>query len=367
MYNPRYGIIVYFIFCLLPTIFFLSCDSDFKRQGADFIPLGRLPGHIFSQGFGVSADGVVAVGASFAPPPQDIPEAFRWTAKTGMVGLGNLSNTIGSFAQASNSDGSVIAGSGTIFDIKLAFRWTEATGMEHLNPVNSELPAAIATGISADGSVIVGGAKGGFMPEAYRWTADGGLVGLGTLSGSGGSSCAEGVSADGNIITGASTKGSEQILTFRWTKESGMVGLPLLDEALASEGFDISPDGNIIVGTTTFSDQGIISVEATIWNNDEVMGLGKIPGFPDSSAQAVSKDGSIVIGNSSGSSETAFIWDEQNGMRSLIDVLVNEGLEEELQGWVLIKAEGISDDGRVIVGTGINPIGLDEAFIAILP
>ncbi len=365
MYNPRYGIIVYFLFCLLPIIFFLSCDNDSKRQGADFIPLGRLPGHIFSQGFGVSADGVVAVGASF--DSSKTPEAFRWTAKTGMVGLGNLPNTIGSFAQAANSDGSVIVGSSTIFDIDVAFRWTEATGLERLTPENAELPAVIATGISADGSVIVGGAIGGFMPEAYRWTADGGLVGLGMLSGSGGSSCAEGVSADGNIITGASTKGSEQILTFRWTKESGMVGLPLLDEALASEGFDISPDGNIIVGTTTFS---ALSIEATIWNNDEVMGLGKIPGFPDSSARAVSKDGSIVIGNSSdssSSSETAFIWDEQNGMRSLIDVLVNEGLEEELQGWVLTKAEGISDDGRVIVGTGINPIGLDEAFIAILP
>ena len=47
-------------------------------------------------------------------------------------------------------------------------------------------------------------------------------------------------------------------------------------------------------------------------------------------------------------------------MRSLWDVLVNDyGLS--LSGWWLAAATGVSDDGKVIVGVGVNPAGDEEA------
>lgn len=59
----------------------------------------------------------------------------------------------------------------------------------------------------------------------------------------------------------------------------------------------------------------------------------------------------------------AFIWDAGNGMRKLDDVLVTDfGLD--LTGWTLKAASGVSDDGLVVAGFGINPDGNTEAFIA---
>jgi hypothetical protein len=58
----------------------------------------------------------------------------------------------------------------------------------------------------------------------------------------------------------------------------------------------------------------------------------------------------------------AFIWDDTNGMQGLKDVLNSQGLN--LTGWRLTEASAISDDGTTIVGTGKNPLGQTEAWIA---
>jgi len=39
----------------------------------------------------------------------------------------------------------------------------------------------------------------------------------------------------------------------------------------------------------------------------------------------------------------------------------------DMTGWVLLSAEGISADGLTIVGTGVNPNGDREAWVAVLP
>jgi len=74
-------------------------------------------------------------------------------------------------------------------------------------------------------------------------------------------------------------------------------------------------------------------------------------------------DGSVVVGYSING---AFIWDAAGGMQSLKKTLTNVyGID--LSGWYLIEATGISDDGSVIVGTGINPRGHTEAWRFVVP
>jgi hypothetical protein len=66
------------------------------------------------------------------------------------------------------------------------------------------------------------------------------------------------------------------------------------------------------------------------------------------------------------SGQEAFLWDSANGMRELDQVLTTLGLGPQLAGWDLYAATGISADGKVIVGWGTNPSGV-EAWIAIIP
>jgi uncharacterized membrane protein len=106
--------------------------------------------------------------------------------------------------------------------------------------------------------------------------------------------------------------------------------------------------------------------EAFLWTaTGGMQGLGDLAGGSFfSEAHSTSADGSVVVGRSnSASSREAFLWDALNGMRELDEVLVTDfGLD--LTGWTLQAATGVSDDGLVVSGYGLNPDGNIEAFIA---
>ncbi len=185
---------------------------------------------------------------------------------------------------------------------------------------------SVATGVSSNGSVIAGYGSSALGTEAFRRTNDGGMVGLGDLSGGNFESWAYAVSSDGSTVVGASSSAASfasyegNTEAFRWTSTGGMVG------------------------------------------------LGDLPGDEfHSTASAVSFDGSVIVGQSlSALGFEAFIWDSAHGMRSLQDLLVNQcGLD--LTGWTLRNATGISADGSTIVGSGYNPNGDLEAWIATIP
>jgi hypothetical protein len=83
------------------------------------------------------------------------------------------------------------------------------------------------------------------------------------------------------------------------------------------------------------------------------IGLGFLPGDNGSVAFAASADGSLIVGGSDGSESRAFVWDDEHGMRRLSDLLIAQG--DDLLGWRLVAASGVSADGRTIVGVGIDP------------
>jgi len=86
------------------------------------------------------------------------------------------------------------------------------------------------------------------------------------------------------------------------------------------------------------------------WKGGVLTELGVLPGTDRTSANAVSSDGSTVVGISSTDAfQEAFIWTDSNKMRTIIDELKARGLEPavDLQ---LTNADFISDDGKTIVG-----------------
>ncbi|HWP30436.1 MAG TPA: hypothetical protein VNK96_01735 [Fimbriimonadales bacterium] len=330
-----------------------------------FKGLGDLPGGNFeSVALGVSADGSVVVGYSKSANGQ---EAFRWTEDTGMVGLGDLpGSSFYSVASGASADGSVIVGYGTSSNGQEAFRWTQTAGMVGLGDLSGGGFSSTASGVSWDGTVVVGQGYSANGFEAFRWTAATGMVGLGDLPGGGFSSIALAVSEDGSVIVGSGYLGNG-FEAFRWTETTGMVGLGDLPGGNFSEAYGVSADGSVVVGRGTSAN----GYEAFRWTWLEGMvGLGDLPdgGF-DSRAHSVSGDGSVIVGQAfSSNGYEAFIWDSVYGMRSVSDWLKANGVSVP-PGWVLGTAYDVAvhNGFAIVVGTGWNPSGQTEAWIARVP
>jgi hypothetical protein len=138
----------------------------------------------------------------------------------------------------------------------------------------------------------------------------------------------------------------------------------------SSVAFGISPDGGTIVGA---SENGTPNKIPVLWNEaGEVIALGPPPPPGTCCISVIARDatlsGSVVVGRKHEVDlrrDEAFIWDPENGLRSVQQVLESEGLD--LTGWQLFEASAISHDGRSIAGQGFNPDGNEEAWLAVLP
>lgn len=352
-----------------------------------FTGLGDLPGgRNESFGLAVSTDGsvVVGVGSVDAPPPfNDSSEAFRWRDGT-MMGLGYLPSQDPhpfSGANGVSADGSVIVGSSSSPQgTNEPFRWENGmiTGLGRIP--GGWQNAHLTTGVSGDGQRVVGWGHSSDGHKAQAWLWDSGsMMGLGYLIAGGGESVAYAISTDGEVIVGESDS-SQGTQAFRWS-DGAMAGLGFLrstpfphpDEpeqeiSPSSIAFGASADGAVIVGASKSDASGPLAFEAFRWVNGSMVGLGDLLGGEfNSRAEGVSGDGSVVVGYGvTNAGEAAFIWDSIHGMRELKDVLSDE-LGLDLADWNLTRATGISVDGAVIVGYGINASGEPEGFRAVLP
>jgi len=359
------------------VLFFVSTASAITPS---FQGLGDLPGgQVFSQAYGISADGSTVVGLANGSGynAANTSEAFRWTQAGGMVGLGDLpgsqlnANQRGSKSYSVSGDGSIIVGAGSSENaIPLeAFQWTNPGGMVGLGYLSAE-PYSEAFAVSDDGLTIVGTGR---SYEAFRWTQGTGMVSLQSLPPGIIGSGARAVSPDGSIVVGGIASATDD-QAMRWTRGTGMVGLGYLPNPPTNKSvaLGISADGLVTIGFSSSEAAGLNGTEAFRWTQaDGMVGLGDLPGgMSGSIAFDTNSDGSIIVGEGSTPSggSSAFIWDAINGMRPLQDVLLNDyGLGQSLAGWTLQSATSISDDGRTFAGSGLNPNGNTEAWVATVP
>jgi uncharacterized membrane protein len=135
-----------------------------------------------------------------------------------------------------------------------------------------------------------------------------------------------------------------------WNSLNGLAGLLPLDEMSFTHAYGISADGTTICGMQWRPDW---SVEAVVWINGTVTGLGQTFG-ENSRANVVSANGSIIAGWNAGPGGSpdrmAYYW---NPIPQFIG-----GFD---QTYLVGESRGINSDGSVIVGGSIWPFIWTEA------
>ena len=265
--------------------------------------------------------------------------------------------SLGSNANAVSGDGNWVVGSAG----PSAVRWKPGQPYEYLT--TSVPPVTEAFDVSRDGSVVVGYYDSGQGRDAFRWTTASGFEFL--RSPMFGAVAARAVSADGSAIAGSAASGDPIEQAFIWTRTDGMRHLGVLPGMTHSIGTAISDDGIAVIGYSYNTNTQV--VEAFRWSVAEGMrGLGYPVGGGQRHGMAfgASADGSVIVGQADAG---AFLWTDNIGARDLRQFLVEDLGLNEVRGWDLFTADAISDDGMVIVGTGFNPDGRQEAWIAVLP
>lgn len=296
-----------------------------------------------------------------------------WTHESGINILsGNNFDGIGSIstysAETVSNGGSVMSGRDISTDTTVL--WTPQNGAANLHELMGiEQPPSLRPESISGNGVVVGRIQneteqGQWYTQAFIYDSQ---IDSTTILGSTSHyTSAYGISRDETIITG-----SYEEQPFWWTQEQGIqlmqhpdIPFLQLQNDRVSEIFDISNNGDVIIGWSGSPFEAV----ATIWNtNGETIILSDEEN--NSFATSVSGDGEIVVGHEFifgvPNQRVAFIWDEVNGKRYLNEVLTSGGID--LGGWYLNKARAISSDGSTIIGSGINPDGNYEYWVATIP
>ncbi|MFZ4429568.1 MAG: GC-type dockerin domain-anchored protein [Phycisphaerales bacterium] len=347
-------------------------------QTAQFIPipgLGAEPGCnenvcIVSgtggwSGVRVSGDGSTVAYPVFPPGFTSgyIPRSIaRWspggTVQEITPGLGGLYPT----AVGISSDGNVILGD--------TWRWSAQNGYENLLPllVDNRIWRRVFFGMSDDAQTYVG-IQGMYPDPGDMFTlraSTGQTTVLPRSAGvATGYSYFNAISGDGRVVGGAARSigaGSNSFDIYAPVVING--GTPQLITPLVDGNFqgvsDLNTDGSVAVGVVVESFQ-MRAFRWTAAGGIELLEQGVVGA---SYARAVSGDGSVVVGEALQfgiAGTTAFVWRAGTGFRDLKQLLEGE-FDVNLQGWQLMVATDVSNDGKTIVGQAINPQGFEQAF-----
>jgi len=349
----------------------------------------------------ISSNGLWAIGQS---PSTNGPEAVRWSISANTaLGIGDLSGSpFSSFGSDISNNGLFASARGTPATGQVRImRW-----MSGLTPAQYNLGTLTSSGfaysdaraISNDGTKLVGQSSSTSGLRAFLWTsasptsAGGTLTNLGALvltptSPAGNLTSyfseANDISGDGLHIVGTSSYLNQQSVTDpdptdNYTppptfRSSGSVGFirqsttlvqlsDLTGGAMAAGAHAISDDKTRVAGFGTSAS----GTEGVIWNIGTTITVSSVGdlagGATDCRLLGLNLNGTRAVGKGTdGDGAAAVIWNSALGLRKLTTVLEERGMD--VTGWNLTEANSISADGLVIGGNGINPSGVEQAWV----
>jgi probable HAF family extracellular repeat protein len=328
----------------------------FKYSGSTLVDIGALmPGSISSSSSAVSSNGSVIVGY-FNDGTHDL--AFRYSGGSTVTNVGALipGSTNSQLASVSG-DGLVSVGYFQKGAYNYAFRYEGSTITDIGAAINSSIAgstSSYANAVSANGSTTVGffeGVSTGGRAFKYKGST---LTDIGSLFSSNDSTAVQ-VSNDGSVVVGYFNNGFYDH-AFRYDDSTPTVTLTDIGALISniagpadSYTEAVSADGSTVVGY--FTSDGTQS-NAFKYKDSVVTDIGALLGS-DSRARAVSADGSTVVGYfDNGSYRHAFKY--KDSVVTDIGALILSGLVDS-------HANKVSDDGTV---TGYFDAGVNlHAFI----
>jgi uncharacterized membrane protein len=248
--------------------------------------------------------------------------------------------------------------------------WTTATGLLFMpDSQDGIVRYAVPTAVSSDGSVIVGNARrfpNGLFGEqqqvAFRWTPTEGTTSLGF------SGYPNAVSADGSTVIGSRSVSDLTGEAFRWSERDGVQGLGFLsdDEWKSSAAFLVSADGTVVFGDSRLE---VPAIPWKLFRWTEATGMQQVSPYGDSQYPiAMSADGIAMIGiyqdfdyqRGAIGPPVDYLWTQVGGARTLSEILVQHGLDDEYPLSEPNKSHGLNDlsaDGRILFGTSTLAVG----------
>ncbi len=336
---------------------------------ASFRPFGAPQGATSAGAADVSHDGSVIAGTVSI---NGTFRAFRWTQSTGFELIEPAPGFARSYGQAISADGTLVVGE---------LRTAVATDPERPGAAMPGAPmttifepapgvGAWARSVSADGSVIVGDFSG---DESHAWRSSGGAtVALLGLTGQSLPHAAR-VSGDGQHVVGLSQRTDVKgTIPVRWLTGPEAQPIKQSEPSEDNSAQAVSHDGSVIVG----AGYDFAASQNILWRWSAASGWkplsgpwgpGRAANFSDLSA-----DGRVGVGtliepdpNTGRSVQVAFVWTRAAGVVRLRDLLADSGADT--QGWTLKSASAISGDGRTIVGGGTDSLGVAGSYVVTIP
>ena len=337
----------------------------------------------------INADGSTVAGFVNTPSGSDF---IIWTdrvPKAYPMPLGYSDNTYFSIS----GDGRTVAGTGYHYFDGFAWIWTQQGGQRIVPDISANEPIYGAGPISADGRTLAvnslygtrrvapnGNFLGGTGPtgggNAYLWTEAGGFQSIGHLTNdpkeiisitalSGDAGTAAGQARRCSVCTGSGNPVYDINTAFVWRSGQGFTILPDLSSSPAPTMFNptgvvnsavigISRDGSTVVGGSYGSDG---RMQAVYWRSGQINPLGFVHADDfTTTARFASGNGSTIIGDGfNPGSNYHWRWTAATGMQDIRSILTKAGLD--LGSYQISSLEGMSDDGRIILGNWYDPTG----------
>lgn len=316
----------------------------------------------------LSMDGRVVTG--YTRDANFVERGFTWTREGGMDEWGARADIpLSTNPFAMSSDGSVIVGQrfDSATNTNTPFRYTNGV-YQNLGPAPAGSFAGPAYGVSGDGTTIVGALSRNGLGRAMRWTAAAGVQDAGVPSGTF-AGWFTGISRDGGTTLGVSTGLQGGFDAFTWTQAGGWNHLPV--PSGVPNGYDAGPqaanfDGSLIVGYV--DPFGSDRSSALLWRNGVPSDLGTFGLRWDMYAGGISDDGRVIAGSGTDRDtgrSTPAIWLDGSGPINFEDYMRSLGYSLP-SGWVMRGIGDMSADGRTILGLAQNG-PFYQGFIATIP